>query len=198
MKLIKILLAIGFLFVSFAFAQKELPTIKPGKTYQQSGAKITSPNQIGWQIVKAESLETVFEKKNADAKYNAFVKTKTIAVYENVSDLFENLEKLKQAELDMPNRDSLHFNRTNFKETPCLQYDGIFNNNAPTMPTLKYFNFNGYLCRHPNDKSVVIQMEFSNYSNSRGFTEVEHKAVKDFFEKLQFSKIKSAMKLKKL
>lgn len=191
MKFLRIMLAIGILFAGITYAQKENSTIKAGKVYKQSGAKVTSPSQDGWQIVKAESSETIFSKTTSDEKFNVFVKTKTISDYEKVEDLFKNLEETKQAELDMPNRDSLHFNQTDYKNTPCLQYDGIFNNDAAKMPGYKYFNFYGYLCRHPNDKKIVIQMEFSNYSNSRGFSETEGKLAKDFLEKIQFSKVKN-------
>lgn len=191
MRLSGIILAVGLLFAGFTYAQKVNPTIKAGKVYKQSGVKITSPNQEGWQIVKSEKFETVFGKPDSDAEYKAFVRTKTIPDYENVEDLFKNLEATKQAELDMPNRDSLHFNNMNFKETPCLQYDGIFNNDAAKMPGYKHFNFRGYLCRHPNDKNTVIQMEFSSYSNSRGFSEAEFKLAKDFFANIQFLKVKN-------
>lgn len=175
------------LFISCAvFAQKDFPKIKAGKVYKQSGVTISSPNQHDWQIVKSEKLETNFIKTNADGKYNALVKTMTVAVYENVKDLFENLEKLKQAEISNLDRDSLHYNRTNFKETPCLQYDGIFRNSDPNY---KEFNMSGYLCQHPLDKKIIIQFEFSNFTNTRGFTEAEIKLFKAFFDKIIFSKV---------
>jgi hypothetical protein len=110
----------------------------------------------------------------------------TIEVYENVEDLLENLEKLKQDEIRQLDRDSLHFNRINFKETPCLQYDGIFRN---SVQNYKYFNMYGYLCRHPLAKNVLIQVEFSIYSKTRGFSEAELKLSKTFFEKIIFSKV---------
>lgn len=191
MKLLKIILAISFLFVSFTFAQKENSTIKAGKVYKQSGAKTFSPNEADWQIVKNESSETIFGKTTSEKRFNVFVRTKTISDYASIEDLFVNLEKMKQSELDSGNRDSLHYNRTNFKQVPCLQYDGIFNNDAAMMPGYKYFNFSGYLCRHPKNKTIVIQMEFSNYSNSRGFSESELKLSKEFIGKIQFTKIKN-------
>lgn len=167
------------------FAQKDFPKIKPGKVYQQSGVTITSPNQPDWQIVKAGKLETIFLKTNAQTKFNAFVKTSKTDVYENISELFEYLENLKNAEISKLDRDSLHFNRMGFKKTPCLQYDGIFRETS----NYKYFNMNGYLCRHPAAKDVLIQIEFSNYSNTRGFSESDTELSKDFFEKFTFSKI---------
>lgn len=190
MKLLRIILTFGFLFVSFTFAQTENPTIKAEKVYKQSGAKIFSPNETNWQIVKNESSETIFGKTTIEEKFNVFVRTKTISDFENIEDLFENIEKMKQSELNIENRDSLHYNRTNFKETPCLQYDGVFNNDEAVMPGYKHFNFFGYLCRHPKNKNIVVQIEFSNFSISRGFSESALKLSKDFFSKIQFIKIK--------
>lgn len=166
------------------FAQKDFPTIKAGKVYQQSGVTITSPNEPDWKIVKREKTEIVFLKMNTERKFNAFVKRIKIDVYENVKDLFATLENLKKAEVSEVIRDSIHYNWTEFKDTPCLQYDGIFNNDGE----YKYFNMSGYLCRHPQDKSVAIQIEFSSYSNNRGYTETEVKLSKNFFEKIVFSK----------
>lgn len=35
----------------------------------------------------------------------------------------------------------------------------------------KYFNFKGYLCRHPKSKDVAVQINFLIIQESRGFTE---------------------------
>lgn len=181
-----------FLLTGLISAQDKLKIIKPGKTYKQSGVKIISPNQPDWQIVKSEDLETSFTKTDSNGKYSAFVKTKTIDLFENVEDLFVNLEKLKQEEISRLVRDSLHYNRTNFKETACLQYDGIFNARSGEVESnYKYFNMSGYLCRHPTTKNTIIQIEFSNYSNLRGFSEPEIKLSREFFEKIEFSKVKN-------
>lgn len=193
MKFLNVILAINFLLVGFIYAQKENSTIKAGKVYKQSGAKIYSPNQAGWHIVKSEKLETVFGKTSSEAEYKVFAKTKTIPDYENTNDLLKSLEAMKQAELNESNRDSLHYNyRKDFNETPCVQYDGIFKNDAAQeAPGYKYFNFYGYICRHPSDKNIVIQMEFSDYSNTRGFTEAEINLRKNFFDKIKFEKVKN-------
>lgn len=177
-----------FLFLTCGvFAQTEFPKIKAGKVYKQSGVIVTSPNEPNWQIAKAEKEETVFYKTSGGKEFKAFVKTVKIPVYQTVQDFYMNMEKSKTEEISKLNRDSLHFYNTEFKETPCLQYDGSF---PEPKPNFRYFNMNGYLCRHPLDKSVVIQIEFSDYSNAKGYTEPEFKLSKSFFEKVIFSKIK--------
>lgn len=182
-----LILPLLVLSISWAvLAQKDFPKIKAGKVYKQAAVTIISPNQPDWQLAKSEKLETVFIKTNADEKNYALVKTMTIDAYENVTDLFVYLEKLKQSEFNHLDRDSLHFNRTTFKETPCLQYDGIFRN---SVPNYSEFNLTGYLCRHPSDKKIIIEFEFSNYSKTRGFSEADLKLGKNFFANLSFTKV---------
>jgi hypothetical protein len=192
MKLLTVFFATMFLLMDLTSAQDKLKTIKPSKSYEQSGVKFVSPNQTDWQIVKSENLETSLVRMDTIGKYNIFVKTKTIDLFENVEALFINLEKAKQAEISSLDRDSLHFNRVNFQETPCLQYDGIFNAKSgnEVQSQYKYFNMSGYLCRHPAAKDTIIQFEFSNYSNQRGFSETENKLSREFFDKLKFVKVK--------
>ncbi len=159
--------------------------MKAGKRYKQSGAKLISPNEPNWRIVKAEAMETAFDKETADKKFKASVKTAKIPLYESDKELLENLEKRKIAEIDETNRDSIHYNYVKYKSATCVQYDGVFN--APNTG-YKYMNFNGYLCRHPNDKTVAIQFEFSNFSNDRGYLDTEAELSKTFFEGVRFVK----------
>jgi hypothetical protein len=56
------------------------------------------------------------------------------------------------------------------------------------MPKFKYYNLKGYLCSHPENKNLVIQMEFSSRSNSRGFPENLLSLSDEFFEKTTFYK----------
>lgn len=159
--------------------------IKAGKRYKQLGAKLISPNEPNWRIVKAEAMETAFEKETANKKFKAFVKTAKIPIYETDKELFMSLEKLKIAEVDETNRDSIHYNYAEYKNAKCVQYDGIFN--APNTG-YKYMNMNGYICRHPDDPSTMIQLEFSNFSNDRGYLGSEFSLSKSFFEGVQFVK----------
>lgn len=192
MKILTATLMMTFFLTFSVFAQSDLPKIKARKKYTQTGVELVSPNQSDWRIEKSESLETRFAKTDSDVKVIAFVKTRAIDDFENVEDLFVNLENLKQDEIKNLKRDSIHYNRTNFKETECLQYDGVFDNDAETDgQSYKYFNLSGYLCRHPAAKNTVIQLEFFNYSNLRGFSEAEVKLSKEFFEKIKFVNVKT-------
>ena len=177
------------LFCVVAASAQEQSSIKPASAYSQAGVTFTSPNQSGWASLKSDKLETVFEKRANDEILNANVKTIKIKTFETEKDLLIGLEALKQEELSKLKMNSVHFNNTRFKGLPCVQYDGIFKlDGGASSPKFEYFNFKGYLCSHPETKGLAIQVEFSNYSNSKGFSENLISVSDEFFEKIAFSK----------
>lgn len=164
-------------------------SIKPASTYSQAGVTFASPNQSEWTLVKSDKLETVFEKRAKDEILNANVKTMKTKTFETAKDLLMGLETLKQDELSKLKMDSVHYNNTKFKGLPCVQYDGIFKPESGAFSSkFEYFNFKGYLCSHPETKGLAIQIEFFNYSNSRGFADNLVSLSDEFFEKIVFSK----------
>jgi triosephosphate isomerase len=116
------------------------------------------------------------------------VKTIRTRVFANDEELLVSLEALKVEELSKLKKDSVHFNYVRFKASPCVQYDGIFTGDV-SAPDFKYFNFRGYLCRHPESKDSVVQIEFSNHSNRRAFSKNLSDLSNEFFEKMTFSKV---------
>ena len=154
-----------------AVLAQEQSSINPASIYHQVGVTVVSPNQPGWVLLQSSKSETVFEKRVEGEIVNANVKTIKTKIFDNDKDLMTSLEALKKEELSKLNRDSIHFNYVRFKGSPCVQYDGIFNVDGTSAPKFEYFNIKGYLCRHPESKDLVVQMEFSNHSNVRGFSE---------------------------
>lgn len=172
-------------FSATATAQLQ-SAINPASVYSQAGVTVVSPNQPGWVLLQSSKSETVFEKRVKDEILTASVKTIKTKLFDSEKDLLISLETLKEEELSKLKRDSVHFNRTRFKGSPCLQYDGIFKPAEPSVPKFEYFNFKGYLCRHPETKDLVVQIEFSNHSNLRGFSENLLSLRDEFFEKIVF------------
>ena len=169
-------------------AQEPSP-IKPARIYHQGRVTVVSPNQPGWVLLRSSKSETVFQKRVEDEIVIASVKTFKTQRFDTDKDLLISLETLKQEELSKLKRDSVHFNYVRFKGSPCVQYDGIFKVNGASAPNFEYFNFKGYLCRHPESKESAIQIEFSNHSNLRGFSENLISPRDEFFEKIVFSRV---------
>ncbi|SRR6266446_2724711 len=175
------------LFCAGVSAQAQ-PSIKPASIYDQDGITVVSPNQPGWILLKAEKSETVFEKRAAGGILNASVKIIRTKTFETDKDRLAGWEALKQKELSKLKQDHLHFNYMRFKGATCLRYDGIFPIEKTSSSNFAYFNVNGYLCPRSNAKDSAVQMEFSNYSNTRGLTEDLYSLTNEFFEKLTFPK----------
>ncbi len=176
-----------FAFANALFAQ-EPPSINPASTYHLAGVAVVTPNQHGWVLLQSNKSLIAFQKRAEGEVLNASVKTLRTKVFANDEELLASLEALKVEELSKLTRDSVHFNYVRFKASPCVQYDGIFTGDA-TAPNLKYFNFKGYLCRHPESKDLVVQIEFSNHSNRRAFSANLSDLSNEFFEKMTFSKV---------
>ena len=85
-------------------------------------------------------------------------------------------------------QDHLHYNYVKFKGAACLRYDAIFPSEKTSSSSYAYFNVTGYLCPHSTARDLAVQMELSNYSNTRGLTEDSYSLSEEFFEKLTFPK----------
>lgn len=170
-------------------AQDQPSLVKPGTAYKQNAVKFRSPKQTGWTLKKSEKEETLLEKAATVEVLFASVKTIKTKHFDEERELLSHLESMKRDELLSNHvRDSLHFNYVTYKETPCVQYDGVFNFKEEAKSTYKFFNFKGYLCRHTKNPDLVIQMEFSNHSNVRSFTEDFNLTSSRFFEQTEFTK----------
>lgn len=182
-----VILLITVAFANALFAQ-EPPSIKPASIYHLAGVTVVTPNQPGWVLLQSTNSLLAFQKRVEGEVLNASVKTIRTKAFANDEDLLASLEALKVEELGKLKRDSVHFNYLRFKASPCVQYDGIFTGDA-SAPDMKYFNFRGYLCRHPKAKGLVVQIEFSNHSNRRAFSQNLFDLSDEFFEQMAFSKV---------
>jgi hypothetical protein len=168
-------------------AQKQA-SINPGSIHHLDGVTVVSPNQPGWVLLQSNKSLIGFQKRGEGEVLNASVKIIRTKVFDNDNDLLTSLEALKVEELSKLKKVSVHFNYVRFKASPCVQYDGIFTGDT-SAPNFEYFNFKGYLCRHPESKNLVVQIELSNHSNQRGFSENLLDVSNEFFEKMAFPKV---------
>jgi hypothetical protein len=163
-------------------------SIKPASIYHQDGITVVSPNQSGWALLKTNKSETVFEKRDESAIFNASVKIIRTKTFETEKDRLTGWEALKQEEFSKFKQDHLHFNYTRFKGAMCLRYDAIFPLEKTSSNKFAHFNVTGYLFPLSNAKDSAVQIEFFNYSNTRGLTEDLYSLSDEFFEKLTFPK----------
>ena len=163
-------------------------SINPESIYHLDGVTVVSPNQPGWVLLQSNKSFISFQKRGEGEVLNASVKTIKTRVFKNDNDLLTSLEALQVEELSKLKMVSVHFNQVRFKSSPCLQYDGIFTGDT-SAPNFEYLNLMGYMCRHPESKGLVVQIELSNHSNQRGFSEDLINLSPEFFEKVAFAKV---------
>jgi len=165
-----------------AVSARAQTSIKPASIYDQDGITVVSPNQLGWILIKTDKSETVFEKRDESVK---IIRTKT---FETEKERLTGWEALKQEEFSKLKQDHLHFNYTRFKGAVCLRYDAIFPLEKTSSNKFAHLNVKGYVLPLSNAKDSAVQLEFSNYSNTRGMTEDLYSLSEEFFEKLTFPK----------
>jgi hypothetical protein len=173
---------------AYALLAQEPPSINPASIYHLGGVTVVSPNQTGWVLLQSNKSLIAFQKRVESEVLNASVKTIRTKVFDNDQDLLTSLEALKVEELSKLKKDSVHFNYVRFKASPCVQYDGVFTGDT-SAPNFEYLNFKGYLCRYPESKGLVVQIEFSSHSNRRAFSESLLDLSNEFFERMAFSKV---------
>lgn len=160
--------------------------IEPGSVYQWHGLTVVSPDEPGWALAKSDGTQIVFERRSDRAILRASVSIIKTNVYRTDEDLLASLEPLKQEEWRAMKVDHLHFDRKAAKGGPFLQYDGIFNIDDPASPGFSYLNLRGRLYPRPQAKGLVVQAEFSDRSNMRGFSEDRLSLADEFFAKIVF------------
>mgnify|MGYP001565544338 CR=1 FL=1 len=179
--------AVAFLAV-VGEAQDTKP-IKPATTYRLGGASIITPDQPDWVLLKSDTVQIVIEKRTKDEVMNASIKTLKVKPFASELETQQGLEAFKNEEIDKPNRDSLHYMYVRFKGLSCVQYDGNLVLDPAASPNkFKHNNFKGYLCPDPQTKGSAFQIEFSNYSNTKGFPNTFNDLSEEFFQNTKFPK----------
>jgi len=174
-----------------ALLGQQQASIKPASVYHLGGVTIVSPNQPGWVLLQSNESLVAFQREVEGEVVNASVKLIKTKVFDR-----RRFEPAVLAVLKVKHCPSLIYSIRFLSKLPgfsaalrhCVQYDGIFTGDA-SAPKFKYFNFRGYLCRSPGSKDMVVQIEFSNHSNRRAFSENLVSRSDEFFEKIAFSKV---------
>jgi hypothetical protein len=83
----------------------------------------------------------------------------TIAPMPQAQAFFEYAERRQEQLFAGSKAISIHYNRTTKDNTPCLQYDGIFEWESRT--TSPFTTLRGFIFRHPDDPNRILNVELS-------------------------------------
>ena len=176
---------------SRAPAPEEKPAPSPGT--RQLGVAVSCPTQPGWKLVKSDERETRFERASAVDPTVASSRTLAGTTFGGGDDLLARLEAWKQSQLATTpglKQDSLHFDRVKFKGLTCLRYDGSFEDVSEPRRQFSRFNFKGYLCPLGDTERSVVELEVSNRSTQKGFSDEMIRSSDEFFEAAVFTPAK--------
>lgn len=170
--------------------------VKPGDTYGQIGATVYSPNEDGWLLIQAIPEGVTFGRKHEDNDETSIANTSVFGVY-GVYDDIEFLEYI--AEQRRANTDNTRFKVLDvdneivtFKETSCLKYRTLsedHKNEGIDSDRFQYLKIFGYICRHPLNSAIAIQMEVSNRSKDKELEEGLLLVGREFFNNIQFTSV---------
>jgi hypothetical protein len=175
------------LFCAAVSAQAQT-SIKAARTYHQDGISIVSPNQPGWIKLKTNKSETAFEKRTETDILAARIKTIQTRTFETDEERLPSWEALKNEEFSKFKQDHLDFTYMKFKGVMCLHYDAFFPLEKTSSNKFAYYIVTGFLYPVSNSNNSAFQIEFSGYSNNRGFTKDQRALAEEFLEKLTFNK----------
>jgi hypothetical protein len=175
------------LVIFSALIAQESSLIKPRSVFKMSGVTVVSPGQAGWQLVKADKKEILFRKQDKDQICLARVTIINAKPYDTVKGLLAALEAEKEEEFKKTYEvDSLHFNQIGTKGGLCLQYDGIVGIKGSSSP-FSHLNFKGWFCPYLGKWSILVEIEFSERSNSRGLADDLLALANEFFDGIGLS-----------
>jgi hypothetical protein len=179
---------LAIVFSAGAIVAQGPSTIEPGSVRQWQGLTVVSPDQPGWTLAASDATRVAFERRNDQEDLSASVSIIRTKVDETDEALLAGLEPLKQEEWKALKVDHLHFDKMRAKGGPFLQYDAIFNLDGAALAGFRYLNLRGRLYPHQKTKGLIVQVEFSDRSNVRGFSEDQLSLVNEFFAKIVFPK----------
>jgi hypothetical protein len=176
------------LVIFAALIAQEPSFIKPRSVFKLRAVTVVSPGQPGWELLRADKQEILFRKQDKDRICLARVTTASAKPYDTVKGLLAALEADKEEELRKTYEgDSLHFYQIGTKGGLCLQYDGIVGIKGSSSP-YSHLNFKGWFCPYLGKWSTLVEIEFSERSNSRGLAEDLNILANEFFDGIGLSK----------
>lgn len=185
MKYLAILLAIGLCACATS------PSFSPAginQSYEILGAKISSPNEPDWYLMR-QNQTSVYFGKDISSKTNSVIAHALIFAVDGheddksffeyiISEREKNDDKSRFVDLGVKNTPTI------FKDNSCIKYESLAKDNASksnSSQPFQYFSTMGYICRHPIHRSAAVQIEVSYRSDSKDVPKTVTQISEQFF-----------------
>jgi hypothetical protein len=153
------------------------------------GFTIDAPAEPGWTAPPATDPQAVFEKHTAGTSIRLSASSVATESFPDDATFLKFAEERQKGLLSPFHVVSNHYNDRHFLGTACLEYDGIFRDEAAD-PAQLWINTKGYFCRHPESAGQAVWMEYVERSGSKRPADLERAldSAEAFFNSLQFSR----------
>ncbi len=167
--------------------QEENGDIKNQK-FEIAGVSVTAPDESGWELLNSSASAISFMKQS-DTTVTVF--NVTLLPSEAFKDdtefmiFSEEFMNKRWSPLEMK---SVHFNRIQFHESACLQYDGLFRDSLVAGTEKEFLTTRGLLCRHPANKLFILHVDMTHHSADKTISEKTIATYLKFIESVSFTK----------
>ena len=171
-----------------------MPKAGISQTYNHVGAKVTSPSEPNWYLMKHTDPSVVFGKEYSDKSETAIANTYLYWIGEFPTDkeffdkviesrkTFDNKARFKQLELN--------YETLTFKGRPCLKYSGVAEDHGDKgleSKDFEYFKNQGYICRTNLNQTTALLMEVSHRSDNKEFPQNLDNVALEFFNNIELT-----------
>jgi len=165
------------------------------KSYKHVGARVISPNESGWYLMKHSDPSVVFSKKYSNSSESAVANTYLIWIGEFESDkaFFDAIKAGRNDNDDKSRFKQLeqHYESLTYKGRPCVKFKGIsedHGNAGIDSKSFQYFKNIGYICRTNLNQTTALLMEVSHRSNSRELPQALRETASSFFNSIELTR----------
>jgi hypothetical protein len=180
-------------FISACKSTPDYPKAGINQIYDILGAQVTSPNEPNWQLMQHNQTGIYFGK-DISSKTNSLIANVLLYAVNGFDDDKKFLEYIIAER--KKNDDSSRFvdlgvtyDFVTFNESSCVSYTSLAEDHKSQSQSDKkfqYFSTAGYICRHPANKGVAIQLETSYRSDNKLIPEYIRATSKNFFSGVKF------------
>ena len=171
-----------------------MPTAGISQSYKHVGAKVISPSEPNWYLMKHTDPSVVFAKEYPNKNETAIANTYLIWIgkFESDESFFEAIKKGREANDDKSRfkQIKLNYEPLTYKDRPCIKFSGVAEDHGQTginSKEFQYFKNFGYICRTNLNQTTVLLMEVSHRSNSQEIPLELSKTANDFFNNIELT-----------
>lgn len=153
------------ILLAFICLQGPLHAATPVDSVALDGLVVTVPFGSEWRRIENTPQRAVIERIADGQRTTLSFSAQPMAPLPEDQAFLRFAEDQQTRALSKLEKVSVHYNWTKKDGTPCLAYDGIFQDKVAHVSP--FLSFRGELCRHPGSAGKMIRVELAQRSTTR-------------------------------